>query len=315
MAKKKPNKVYDLIIIGGGPAAVTAGIYAARKKLDLILLTQKFGGDQLAYTSSINNYPGIKNISSGAEFVSLLREQAKEYKLDIIEGETVAKLSKKGDNFLVKTKKDKEYESRSVIVASGKTPRKLGVPGGEDFESKGVSYCSICDAPLFQDKDVVVVGGGNAGLDSARDLAKYANKIYVLEFGPRIIGDMATQEELKKRGKVEFIVMAQAKEIKGDKFVKALLYEDRNTKEKKELKIQGVFVNVGNVTSTDFIKGFLELNPVKEIIINHKTNQTSIEGVFAAGDCTDVSFKQIIIACGEGAKAALSVNKYLTQNK
>jgi alkyl hydroperoxide reductase subunit F len=109
--------------------------------------------------------------------------------------------------------------------------------------------------------------------------------------------------------------MAQAKEIKGDKFVKALLYEDRNTKEKKELKIQGVFVNVGNVTSTDFIKGFLELNPVKEIIINHKTNQTSIEGVFAAGDCTDVSFKQIIIACGEGAKAALSVNKYLTQNK
>jgi len=306
-----PNKTYELIIIGGGPAAISAGIYAIRKKIDLVMLAQAFGGEQLTYTSAIKNYPGIKTLSSGVELISLLKEHAKEYDIPVEENELAVQLSKKGENFLVKTKNGREFESKAVIIASGKMPRKLGIPGEKEYEAKGVSYCSICDAPLFRDKDVAVIGGGNAGLDSARDLTKYAKKIYILEFGPKLIGDPATQEALKESGKVEFITMAQAKEVKGEKFVTGIVYEDRNTKEEKELKVQGIFVHIGTATSTEFAKGFLEINEANEIVIDHKTNQTSVDGVFAAGDCTDIPWKQIVIACGEGAKAALSAYKYL----
>lgn len=303
--------IQDLIIIGGGPAAFSAAIYSARKKINFKILAQKIGGEQLLYTGKIENYPGIKSVSSGIELIQKFQEHAKNYNIDIKEGQEVVKIEKSENNFLVKTKRGKEYETKAIIIASGKKPRQLGVPGEKEFEGKGVSYCSVCDAPLFQDKVVAVVGGGNAGLDSAVDLTKYAKKIYVLEFGPRFIGDPATQEKLKKTGKVEFIVMAQSKEIKGDRFVTGLVYEDRNTKEEKELEVQGVFVNIGSVTSVDFVKGFLELNSANEIITNHKTCQTSVEGIFAAGDVTDVQWKQIVIAVGEGARAALSAYQYL----
>lgn len=320
--------LYDLIIIGGGPAAFSAAIYGARKKLNFKVLAQKIGGEQLSATGKIENYPGIKSIGTGLEFIQKLQEHVKEYNVEIEQGQEVVGIEpsfakildgKAEKKFLVKTKKGSKYEAKTVIVASGKRPRKLGVPGEKEFEAKGVSYCSICDAPLFLDKTVAVVGGGNAGLDSAMDLTKYAKKIYILEFGPRVIGDNATKEKLKATRKVEFITMAQTKEIKGDitiksskvKFVTGLCYEDRNTKEEKELEVQGVFINIGSVTSAEFVKGFLELNSVGEIITDHKTCQTSVEGIFAAGDVTDIPFKQIIIAVGEGAKAALSAYKYL----
>lgn len=303
--------IYDLIIIGGGPAGLAAAIYSARKKLNFKILTQRIGGEQLFATGKIENYPGIPEISSGLEFINKLKEHLKKYDVEIEEGQEVVKIEKKGDNFLIKTKIGSEYQAKTIIVASGKRPRKLGVPGEKEFEGRGVSYCSICDAPLFKDKMVAVIGGGNAGLDSAMDLTKYAKKIYLLEFGPRIIGDAATQEKLKETGKVEFIVMAQTKEIKGDKFVTSLIYEDRNTKEEKELLVQGVFIHVGSVTSVDFAKDFLKLTPNNEIIIDPKTNQTSVEGVFAAGDITDVRWKQIVVASGEGVKALLSAYDYL----
>lgn len=305
--------IYDLIIIGGGPAALTAAIYGARKKLNLKVLAQRIGGEQLFATGKIENYPGIPSIPSGLEFINKLKDQVKEYNVDVEEGQEVVKIEKKNGNFLVKTKMGSEYEAKAIIVASGKKPRKLGVPGEKEFEGRGISYCSVCDAPLFPNKTVAVIGGGNAGLDSAMDLTKYAKKIYVLEFGPKIIGDEATQKKLKETGKVEFITMAQSKEIKGEKFVTSLIYEDRNTKEIKELSVQGVFIHVGTVTSVDFAKGFLELNPANEIVIDPKTNQTSVEGIFAAGDVTDVKWKQIIVACGEGAKAALSAYQYLSR--
>lgn len=303
--------LYDLIIIGGGPAAISAAIYSARKKLNFKVLAQRIGGEQLLAAGKIENYPGIKSIPSGLEFIKLLREHLKEYNVDIEEGQEIAKIEKKNDSFLVKTKRGSEYEAKSIIIASGKNPRPLGVPGEKEFEGKGVSYCSICDAALFPNKTVAVIGGGNAGLDSAMDLTKYAKKIYVLEFGPKIIGDEATQEKLRETGKVEFIVSAATKEIKGKKFVTGILYEDRKTQEIKELSVDGVFIHVGTVTSADFVKGFLELNSANEIVINHKTCQASVEGVFAAGDVTDVPFKQIIIAGGQGATAALSAYQYL----
>lgn len=303
--------LYDLIIIGGGPAGLAAAIYSARKKINFKVLAQRIGGEQLLAAGKIENYPGIPEISSGVEFINQLKEHAKKYNVDIEEGQEVVKIEKKNGNFLVKTKRGSEYEAKAIIVASGKKPRKLGVPGEKEFEGRGVSYCSICDAPLFKDKVVAVIGGGNAGLDSAMDLTKYAKKIYLLEFGPRIIGDPATKEKLEKTGKVEFILMAQTKEIIGKQFVEKLIYEDRNTKEEKELEVQGVFIHIGSVTSVDFVRGLLEINSANEIVIDHKTNQTSMPGIFAAGDVTDVKWKQIVIACGEGAKAALSAYQYL----
>lgn len=305
--------VCDLIIIGGGPAAVSAAIYAARKKINFKTLAQKIGGEQLFEMGKIENYPGIKSIPSGMEFIKMLRSHLEEYNIDIKEGEEVVKIEKKNNNFLIKTKKGSEYETKAIIIASGKKPRKLGVPGEKEFEGKGVSYCSICDAPLFLDKNVAVVGGGNAGLDSALDLIRYANKVYVLEFGPKIIGDASTQEKLKESGKVEFIVNALTQEIKGEKFIKGLVYQDKKTGKTKELLVEGVFVHVGSITSIDFVKGFLEINSANEIVINHKTCQTSIKGIFAAGDVTDVHFKQIVIAAGQGAIAALSAHQYLEE--
>jgi thioredoxin-disulfide reductase len=302
--------MYDLIIIGGASAGLTSAIYAARKKLNTIILTEKIGGQSLL-TDNIENYPGFKLIS-GLELIKKMREQVEALGVEIKEGEKINTLRNTNDGFEAETEKGGEvFRARSLIIASGKKPRLLNVPGEKELTGKGVSYCSICDAPLFSGKDVVVVGGGNAGLESAMDLTKYANKIYVLEFMPKLAGDESTQEKLRQTGKVEFITNVATKEIKGKDFVEALVYEDRQTKERKELKAGGVFVNIGQIPSSDFVKDFLELNNQKEIVIDSKTNQTSVEGVFAAGDVTDIAYKQCIIAAAEGAKAALSAYNYL----
>lgn len=304
---------YDLIIIGGATSGLTASIYAARKKLRTITLTEKVGGQSLL-TDNIENYPGFKSIS-GSDLIAKMREQAELAGAEIQEGKIAVGIESAEKKFKVMTQDGESFETKSIIIATGKKPRPLNVPGEKEFSAKGVSYCSICDAPLFEGKDVAVVGGGNAGIEAAMDLTKYANKIYVLEFGLKIIGDESTQEKLRNTGKVEFIVDAMTKEIKGEQFVEILVYEDRKSGEQKELQVQGIFVNIGQIPSTDFIKGFLELNPQNEIIINPKTNQASIEGVFAAGDVTDVPFKQCIVAGGEGAKAALSAYNYLQKNR
>lgn len=301
--------MFDLIIIGGASAGLTSAIYAARKKLNTIILTDKVGGQSLL-TDNIENYPAFQSIS-GQELIGKMREQVESLGVEIKEGQRVKKISKSSDGFELETEGGEVFKTRALIIATGKKPRQLNVPREKELTSKGVSYCSICDAPLFSGKDVVVVGGGNAGLEAAVDLTKYANKIYVLEFESKIMGDEATQEKLRQTGKVEFITDATTKEIKGDKFVEALIYEDRKAGEQKELKVQGVFVNIGQIPSSDFVRDFLKLNDQNEIVIDPRTNQTSVDGVFAAGDVSDVLYKQCVIAAGEGAKAALSVYKYL----
>lgn len=306
------NNSLDLVIIGGGPAALTAGIYAARKKLSFKVISQRVGGEQILVSNDIENWPGTKSIS-GRDLIKKFREHIESYGVKIEEGQEVVKIEKGEKRFLVKTKAGSDFKARAIIIASGKRPRHLGVPGEKEFEGRGVSFCSICDAPLFRDKIVAVIGSGNAGLESALDLTRYAKKIYILELGPRAVGDELLQEKLKKTSKVEFIFNAKTSEIKGEKLVTGLIYEDRLTKAVKELQVQGVFVHVGQVTSSDFVKDFLEVNGAGEIIIDPKTNQTSIEGVFAAGDVTDVKWKQIVVAAGEGAKAALSAYEYLQQ--
>jgi len=308
--------MFDLIIIGGATAGLTSAIYAIRKKLKVLLLTKQIGGQSLL-TDSIENFPGFENIS-GAELVAKIEKQVKNLGAEIKENAEVASIEKKDGGFLVKVKSTSgvdRFEARALILASGRKPRLLNVPGEEKFLGKGVSVCSICDAPLFQDKDVAVVGGGNAGLEAALDLTKYAEKIYVLEANGKIRGDEATQEQLRKTGQVEFQTGIEVQEIKGNKFVESLIYKDKNTGEIKELKVGGVFINIGQIPATDFLKGFLELNQWGEIAIDPKTNQTSVPGVFAAGDATDVKYKQCIIAAGEGAKAALSAYEYISKLK
>lgn len=310
--------MYDLIIIGGASAGLTSAIYAARKKLNTIILTERVGGQSLL-TDNIENYPGFK-IISGSEFIQKIKEQVENLKVEIKEGVSVKEVAKKKDIFEVRTQDDEgNFRARAVIIASGKHPRPLGVPGEEELTGKGVSYCSICDAPMFSGKDVAVIGGGNAGLESAMDLVNYAKKIYILEFASKILGDEKTQEKLKESGKAEFIVDAETKEIKGNRSaasgakggVAGIVYEDRKNKKQKELKVQGVFVNVGQIPSSDFVRGLVNINSQNEIIIDPKTNQTSVEGLFAAGDVTDVVYKQLVIAAAEGAKAALAAYKYL----
>ncbi len=291
---------------------MTAGIYAGRKKLKTVVLAKQIGGQSLL-TDTIENFPGFDQIS-GEELISRMRAQVEKYDVEINEGvevESIEKQSVGDEKFSIKIKDGEAVEAKSVILATGKNPRRLGVPGEKEFENKGVSFCSICDAPLYGGKDVAIVGGGNSGLEAATDLVKYANKVYILEYNSKILGDESTQEKLKQTGKVEFIVEAQVLEIKGDKFVQKIIFKDKKSGEEKELSVGGVFVNIGWIPATAFLKNFVDLNEHGEIIISHKTTATSEEGAFAAGDASDTKFKQCVIASGEGAKAALSAYEYL----
>ncbi len=305
--------IYDLIIIGGATSGLTAGIYAARKKLNAVILTKEIGGQTLQ-TGSIENFPGFEKIS-GPELIDKIKKQVLKYGLPIKSGVEVKSISKTDGVFKFSTNTNDKITAKSLIIATGKNPKRLNVPGEKEFENKGVVYCSTCDAPLFGGKTIVVAGGGNSGLNSAFDLLKYANNIYVLEASDKIIGDEFLQEKLKASGKVEFITDADIKEVKGTNFVEEIVYLDKKKGEEKTLKAQGLFVNVGWSPSSAFIKGFLKTNEYGEIIINPKTNETSVKGAFASGDVTDVKYKQCVIAAGEGAKAALSAYDYLKSAK
>lgn len=300
---------YDLIIIGGGPAGITAGIYAARKKLKTLLFVRDFVG-QVGKISEIENWPGEEMIS-GMDLMKKLSNHLKKFEIDIKEVDEVVKLSKSGESFDVETKKGNHFSSRSVIVTSGRVQRRLGVPGEEEFEGRGVSVCSTCDAPFYKDKIVAVIGGGNAGFRTALDLIPYAKQIYIFDATAKARADEVFQEQAKKSGKVEVIFNTKVLEIKGNKLVESILYQDLVLRENKELAIGGVFVEIGSKPATDFMRGLVDFNETGDIAINCKTCQTSVPGLFAAGDVTDIEYKQLIIAAGEGAKAALSAYKYL----
>ncbi len=306
--------LYDVVIIGGSPAGLTAGIYVARKKLKAVILTKNVGG-QCLLTDNIENFPGF-DLISGRELVEKMRAQSEKYGVSVKEGAEVESIQKNGnkDEFEVRLRNLEDgLRARAIIIATGKTPNKLRIPGEKEFENKGVSFCTTCDAPMFDGKDVAVIGSGNSGLNAALDLVKYANKVYVLDIGQKILGDELLQERLKETNKTNFLVNAEALEIKGDSFVQKIIYKDKNSGEIKELAVGGVFVNAGWTPSTGFLNKFLDLNEKGEVIIDFATNETSVKGIFAAGDATCVKYKQCVIAAGEGAKAALSAYEYLTK--
>ena len=300
---------YDLIIIGGGPAGMTAGIYAGRLGLKTLLITKSFGGQIAKKAVAIENYPGFESIP-GIELVQKMEKHLRAYKVDI-ELDHVLNIEKKNNDFLIFAKSKKEFQAKAVILASGSDPRPLEVPGEKEFIGKGVSYCSVCDGPIFKDKAVAIIGGGNAGFETAVFLAKVAKKIYILEFGSQIKAFAANQEMVKKTGKAEIITNADLKEIKGDKFVESIVYQDRKTKKEKTLKVKGVFVEVGYEPATSYVKGLVDFNERDEIKVEFETCQTKTPGLFAAGDLNVGAIKQIVTAAGEGAKAALAAHNYI----
>lgn len=288
---------------------MAAGIYAARAKLKTVMIAKSFGGQMTRKTVSIENYPGFKSIS-GADLVQKFVEHLRENDIKIIT-DSVGIIKKSGKIFSVKTSKEGWFDAEAIIIASGADPRPLEVPGEKEFIGRGVSYCTACDAPIFADKTVAVVGGGNSGFEAALALSKYAKKIYILEYSETVRAEKENIELVQKSKKINIMASVALKKINGDKFVSSIEYVDRKTGETQILQVQGVFVEIGNIPATGFIKDLVEFNERDEIRVDPKTCATKTPGIFAAGDVTDVQFKQIVIAAGEGVKAALSAASYL----
>lgn len=305
--------IYDIIILGGGPAGTASAVYVARKRLKTLLITESFGG-QSVVSNDIQNWIGETHIT-GFDLAKKFEDHVRSFS-DIVEIklEIAQEIKKSGENFKVKTDSG-EYEAKVLILAIGARRRKLNVPGEQKFEGKGVVYCSTCDAPLFPGKTVAVVGGGNAGLEAVIDLFPYAEKIYLLIRGDILKGDAVTQEKVKNPAeagpKVEIIFNAVTKEILGDKFVSGLKYQDLKSGELKELNLEGVFVEIGSVPNSEIVKDLVELDQWGQIKIDSKHASTSTPGIFAAGDITDDPYKQNNISAGDAVKAALAAYSYL----
>jgi len=301
--------IYDLIIIGGGPAGMTAGIYAARLNLKTLLITKTFGGQVSNKAVAIENYSGFESIQ-GPELVKKMENHLKSLEVNIEMDEVVE--IKKEEDFLVLIKNG-EYRAKAVILAAGSEYKHLNVPGEKEFLGKGVSHCSVCDGPLFKNKKVAIVGGGHAGFETAAFLTGIAEKIYILEFSEEAKAFPHIQESVLSSGKVEVITQAKVKEIKGDRFVESIVF-DRNNRE-EDLEVQGVFIEVGYKPATSFLNNLVLLNRNGEVEVEFETMQTELPGLFAAGDINNGQFKQIITAAGEGAKAALAAHNFIKHKK
>jgi len=302
--------MYDLIVIGGGPAGTTAAIYGKIQKLKTLLITKDFQGQIGKKPIPIQNWPGLNEIS-GPDLMSNFKNHLKNLDIKTKES-TIKEINKKDNIFKVKTKKE-EYESKTVVIASGSDPRPLEVPGEKEYIGKGVSYCAICDGSVYQDENVAVVGGGDAGLETALYLKDIANKIYILEFMNELKAKDSLKETIKNLDNTEVLTGVKLKEIKGDKFVSSIIYQERKGKAEKELEVEGVFVQIGYQPATAFVNKLVEFNKKDEIKVDPWTGATKTKGLYAAGDVTNVKYNQLIIAAGMGATAALSVFHYLNE--
>lgn len=296
--------MYDLIILGGGPAGAGAAVYSARKLLKTAIITKEFGG-QSTVSETIYNWIGTKEIS-GNDLAKNLEDHVKNYSgqfLDIFEGEEVEKIEKENDYFVVKTKRQKEFKTKSVIVATGSSRRKLTIEGSLAFENKGITYCATCDGPLFSEMDVAVVGGGNAGFETAMQLLAYCKSVTLLESGDCMKADKITIEKVMAYPNFRCFKNIELVKAEGNKFVESLTYKDKETKEEKTIQVSGIFVEIGQTPNTLFIKDLVKINDQGKIVTDPVTQRTSVDGIWAAGDCTDGKYNQNNIAVGDAVKA------------
>ncbi|WP_379945971.1 alkyl hydroperoxide reductase subunit F [Enterococcus devriesei] len=303
-ADKEP---FDVLVIGGGPAGASSAIYAARKGIKTGMVVETFGG-QVLETLGIENVIGTP-YTEGPQLMRQVEEHVNQYGVDIMKGQRARAIQKK-EMIEVELANGAQLKTKTAILATGARWRAINVPGEKEFKNKGIAYCPHCDGPLFKGKEVVVIGGGNSGIEAAIDLAGLAKHIYVLEFLPELKADQVLQKKLHALPNVTVITNAATKEITGSTQVEALTYVDRLTNKEHTLVVEGVFILIGLMPNTEWLKGSVELSPRGEIIVD-KHGATNIEGIFAAGDCTDSAYKQIIISMGSGATAALGAFDYL----
>ena len=304
--------MHDLIIIGGGPAGIAAGVYAARKRLKTLLIAEEIGG-QSTVSEGIENWIGTVNIP-GAKLAQDLKTHLEAYKgevLALLEGDRVEKLEKAEGGFSVTTKKGATHAARAVLIASGAGRRKLGVPGADLFEHKGVTYCASCDGPVFAGADVAVIGGGNAGFESAAQLLAYCKSVTLIHRRDSFKADAITVEKVLAHPSVTALTNAEPVEVRGEKFVTGLVVRDLASGEERELPVTGIFVEIGVIPNTQFADGLVALDDVKRVVTDPRSQRTSVEGVWAAGDCTDELYHQNNIAAGDGVKALEDIYQYL----
>lgn len=301
---------YEVLIVGGGPAGASAAIYAARKGIKTGLVAERFGG-QVMDTLGIENFISVKE-TEGPKLVKQLEEHVKAYDVDLMTLQRAAKITKE-DKIVVELENGVKLRSKTVIIATGAKWRELGVPGEKEFRNKGVAYCPHCDGPLFKGKRVSVIGGGNSGVEAAIDLAGIVSQVTLIEFGTELRADAVLQKRLHSLPNVKVITNAQTTEVTGTDKVNGINYKDRATDTIHHIELEGIFVQIGLVPNTGFLKGSMELTKFGEIIIDSH-GATTMPGVYAAGDCTNIPYKQIIIAMGEGAKASLGAFDYLMRN-
>ena len=303
---------YDMIIVGGGPASLTTGIYTAREGLKTLIIERAGIGGQAGITQEIENYPGFPEPISGADLADRLRRQAERYDVEILAAQEVTSLGEDGDHWAVKVQTGDEYCASAVVLATEATYRRLGVPGEEDFIGAGVHFCATCDGPFYKGKDIVVVGGGNSGFQEGLFLTRFAKSVTILEYGERVRASQALQDKVAGRQDMQVFTQTTVQEFKGNGKLSSIVVEDLATGETREMQPGAVFVFIGLRPNTDFLKGVVELDKFG-FVLTKSNFETNLPGVLAAGDCRAGSTKQVASAVGEGATVALMAREYLEQ--
>jgi NADH-dependent peroxiredoxin subunit F len=308
--------MYDLIILGGGPAGASAAVYAARKQLKTAIITSEFGGQSIV-SETIYNWIGTPEIS-GRDLAENFKKHILYYKgpfLDIIEGEKIAEIYKINDGFSIKSESGKTYESKTILIATGSGRRKLEAINADKFENKGITYCASCDGPLFADQDVLVVGGGNAAFESAAQLLAYCKSVTLIHRSETFRADEITVKKIKENPKFKIITNAEVIKVDGERFVNSLTYKDKNTGEEKTITTTGIFVEIGQIPNIDFARNIVKIDEFNKIIVDPMTQMTTTEGIWAAGDCTNGRYHQNSIAAGDAVKALEDAYIWIHKNK
>ena len=301
------DQIFAFVSIGGGPASYNASLYAKRKGLNVLIIAKKPGG-QLLNTSSVDNYLGFKELS-GEALYEQFHEHVKTLDISEINDQNVIHIDKNKDVFYLSLEDGSVVKSKTILIATGSNPRKLGVKGEVEFSNAGVAYCAICDAPLFKGKDVIIAGGGNSAVEAAIDVAKIAKHV-TLVHRSQLRADKILVDKMNEQANIKVYLESQILEIEGDTKMRSIRVLDKQSNTEFRLEADGIFIEIGNIPNSDLVKNLVELNDRNEIIVNHK-QETSLEGCYSAGDVTNTPYKQIIIATAEGAKAALAANEYI----